>query len=144
VTTVVEEGSEPSHEALILLIIPFNTSAAGTIDVTVDWTFEENDLDIYVARGMDPCSLDDFNARVCEWVALSESFTDKPETLTASNAAAGQYTLYVANWGPGDESSSWQVVLTTSGVASTGSARQAARGAETPGKGTLTLARTAR
>ena len=144
VSTVIEQGSESGVEALLLLFVPFTTNATGTLDVTVDWTFASNDLDIFLARGTAPCSLEDFNAGRCPWVASSESFTAKPERMSASNAAAGAYTLYIANFGLTEESISWQVVLTTSGVASSVSSANVARPVELRQKDGLTSMRTGR
>lgn len=119
VSTVVRSGSG-SLPVLNLAPIPFTTSATGRIDVTVDWTFATNDVDVYLARGA--CSFDQFVTNQCSIVTFSESATAKPEILTVSGAAAGGYVLLIGNLGPTDESVAFQVVLTTGGAASVTSA----------------------
>jgi hypothetical protein len=78
----------------------------------VDWTFAANDVDVLLARG--DCSFDQLEALQCPIVVFSVSTTAKPEKIRTENAAAGAYTLFVENTGPGDESVSFQVVLTPS------------------------------
>ena len=51
-------------------------------------------------------------ANQCAILVFSVSTTAKPEKLRSDSAAAGAYTLFVENTGPGDESVSFQVVLT--------------------------------
>ncbi len=102
------------------VVVPdtFATTSTGTLEVTVDWTFASNDVDIFVARGTEPCTLQTFNNRTCGFVATEESLTMKPEKLTIPNLAAGSYTLYVANYGSSNESVSCHIVLTTASAAS--------------------------
>lgn len=88
----------------------FTTSAPGTLDVTVDWTFASNDVDVHLERG--ECNCSQAQAGACQDVAGSESTTAKPERLSVPNLAAGAYTLVVVNTGPGSESASYQVGLT--------------------------------
>ena len=64
----------------------------------------------------------------CNFLAFSVSATAKPERLSVPNAPAGTYTLYAANFGPGDESVSFQAVLTPN--ASNLSAAQSLGGGE--------------
>ncbi len=96
----------------------FSTSTTGSLEVTVDWTFTSNDVDIFVARGVEPCTLATFNDRSCGFVATEESTTMKPEKLTISNLAAGTYTLYVANFGSSNESVACHITLTSASAAS--------------------------
>ncbi len=117
VTTVVTQGSFPGLAATGgFLAGPFTTSAVGRLDVTVDWTFAKNDVDLYVLRGSG-CTPVQFNARQCDFVALSESLTAKPEKLSLAGLATGTYSLLIINWGPDPESLSYQALLTTGGTA---------------------------
>lgn len=120
VPQVVDEGSESGIGVLTLLYVPFSSSLSGPMDITVDWTSASNDVDIYLTQGTDACELDTINADQCPFVAMSESGTAKPERISLPNAAAGDYTLYIGNRGPTDESVSWQVVVTSSAVAASG------------------------
>jgi hypothetical protein len=96
----------------------FTTASVGTLAVTVDWAFATDDIDIFVAKGTDPCTLETFNNRTCGFLAADESTTLKPEKLTVTNLAAGAYTLYVANYGSSDEWVACHIILTTAAGAS--------------------------
>lgn len=123
--TVVAQGSASGLQLFNVYVAPtFTTTRTGRLDVTVDWTFARNDVDAHLARGA--CEFIQFILGACEIVAFSESTTAKPERLTVPSAAAGVYTLLIPNFGPGRESISYQVVLTTGGGAASGSAAQAA------------------
>jgi hypothetical protein len=115
--------------------VVFTTTAAGSVAITVDWTFATNDVDIFLARGSEPCTLQTFNDRSCGFIATEESLSMKPEKLTIPSLAAGTYSLYIANFGDTDESVAWQVTLTSTSasaasVATTATVqRNAAKGA---------------
>jgi len=110
---------------------------SGNLDLTVEWTFASNDVDIFIVRGTAPCTLATFNNRTCGFIATSESATLKPEKLTINNMAAGAYTLYVANFGSSDESVAWQIVLTTGAGASRSSLSSSGVGGPVRAKGAL-------
>lgn len=116
VTTLIGEGSFSGLGARVLASVPFNTSATGTIEATVDWTFATDNVDIYLVRGT--CTVDQFNNLTCPFVAFSESPVAKPERLSASNQAAGSFNLYIGNRGPAEEAVSFQIFLITVGTAS--------------------------
>lgn len=93
------------------VLVPFTTTATGTLEVTVDWSHSTNNLDIGIERGT--CSTcDALLAGKCVDFAGSDSATAKPETLSISSVPAGTYTLGVGNVGPGREAGSYQVLLT--------------------------------
>ena len=112
-TSVIGAGSS-SLAVSTLLSVPFTTSAAGTIGATVDWTFSTNDVDLYLARGTDPCTIAQFNDSECPFLDSATSPSTKPETVTAPNLTGGAYTLYIGNFGPAQESVGFQITLTTS------------------------------
>jgi hypothetical protein len=93
---------------------PFATPGAGTLDVTVDWTFPASPIGVYVVRGA--CDLDQFNARACNFLTRSET-GQKPRTLTLPGVAAGDYFLLVANFSDEGESVALQIGHTTGGGA---------------------------
>ena len=100
---------------------PFTTSQRGDLDVTVDWTFPEDVIQVLVSNGS--CTLDQINANQCTFISSSAaSATPKPRVLTIKGVAAGTYQLYVGNRGPKTESLSVQVGLTTPGTASSSAA----------------------
>lgn len=124
VTRVISQGSG-SLGRLTVSPVLFTTTAAGTVNISVDWTFASNDVDIFLARGSEPCTLQTFNNRTCGFVATEESVTMKPEKLTVQGLAAGSYTLYILNAGNTDESVAWQVTLTSASASFVPSASSA-------------------
>ena len=111
VSTVLAEGSGTNLGANIVLgLDPFTTNANGTVDVTVDWTFVTNNVQIYLADGQ--CSAEQFNSYDCVFAGRSESLTAKPERLQLTNLRAGTYSLLIYNGGPTVESVSFQIVFT--------------------------------
>jgi uncharacterized protein YfaP (DUF2135 family) len=124
-TTVVAQGSGAVPFAE-LRSVQFTTAASGRLEVVVDWTFASNDVDMVLVKGT--CTdAEIFDGR-CDAKALAtaESATAKPERLSAAGTTAGTYTLYVANFGPGDESISYQVLL-AAGAASASARVESAR-----------------
>jgi hypothetical protein len=89
----------------------FSVSAAGRLDITVDWTFAASSIGVYLVTA-GGCSVDQFNAQTCTFLARSE-ITTKPRRFSVPNTAAGNYELLVANFGTQDESISGQVVLSS-------------------------------
>jgi hypothetical protein len=89
----------------------FTTSATGTLEATCDWTFATNDIDIGIYRGS--CSFDQLVNQQCNLLVESVSTTAKPERVSASNVAAGTYTLIVLSIGNTAESGVCQVYLTS-------------------------------
>jgi hypothetical protein len=90
----------------------FSVSTAGRLDITVDWTFPASPIGVYlVAAGA--CSIDQFNAQTCTFLARSET-TTKPRKISVANTSPGNYELLVANFGTQDESISGQVILSSS------------------------------
>lgn len=111
-------ASDPRRVAQRLLHAVFS--------VTVDWTFADNTIHVWVARGQ--CTFDQFEADTCEYVTQSLASRPKPRVLSMPSAAPGVYTLIVANWGPRDESVSYQIVLTSTSGASLSGVRAASGG----------------
>jgi hypothetical protein len=114
---VIAQGNGYPLEELNAGSVPFTTSATGTVEAIVDWTFASNDLDVYLARGA--CSFEQLIVDQCTILSFSESTTAKPERPRATNVPAGTHTMWVVNIGPGDESVSYQVVFTANATAGT-------------------------
>ena len=91
----------------------FNTTTTGRLDVTVDWTFASSTIGIYVVPQNNCTTVDQFNARTCNFIVRSEPGGAKPRKVSAPNVAAGAYDLLVANFSDVDESASGQVVLSS-------------------------------
>jgi hypothetical protein len=109
---VVSQVTGGSLPAGFIAWVVFTTARAGALDATVDWTFATNDLDVYLAQGS--CDNNTIATTACPILGFSESTTAKPETAHVASAPAGTYTIFVNNLGPGDETVSYQVVLTPS------------------------------
>jgi hypothetical protein len=92
----------------------FDTTATGTIEATVDYTFADTTLAVWIANGR--CTADQFEADQCQMLATSFS-GGKPRKVALADRAAGSYTLIAGNAGPRDESVSFQVVFTRSATA---------------------------
>jgi hypothetical protein len=114
VQTVVMQASIDSLPVDYVAGQYFSTSAAGTLDVTVDWTFTEDTLYVWLAKGQ--CTFEQFGSDACEYLTQSLAPRPKPGVLSVPGLAAGPYTLIVGNLGPRDESVSYQVVLTSTGA----------------------------
>jgi uncharacterized protein YceK len=108
-TTVLQRsGALPS---LNLVRLPFSAGTAGRLDVTVDWTFAASPIGVYLVT-TGACSIDQFNANSCTFLAVSET-TVKPRKFSVPNTAAGNYDLLLVNFADQDESLSVQVVLSS-------------------------------
>jgi hypothetical protein len=119
--TVLLEASIPALPVNYVAGRYFSTSGTGTVDVTIDWTFAEDTIHVWLAKGQ--CPFEAFEADTCEYVTQSRVSRPKPRVLSMPSAAAGAYTLIVANWGPKDESLSYQIVLTSASGASASGAQ---------------------
>lgn len=107
--SVVSQGGGSLKAGFTAMVPPITTSVAGALDVTVDWTFATNDVDVLITRGS--CSFPQLENNQCNIAAFSVSATAKPERMHVTGAAASVYTLFIENTGPADESVSYQVVL---------------------------------
>jgi hypothetical protein len=94
----------------------FTSDRAGTLDATVDYTFANSSIVVWIARGQ--CTQAQFGANSCEYAATSFAGA-KPRRVSVTNAPAATYTLIVGNLGPQDESVAFQVVLTPSAAGAT-------------------------
>lgn len=87
----------------------FDTTFPGALDATVDYTYADTRLLLWLAKGL--CTPDLAQIEQCNYVATSFA-GPKPRKLSATGTTAGQYTLIIGNFGPQDEAISYQVVLT--------------------------------
>lgn len=98
-------GELPS---LTLVPVPFTTTATARVDATIDWTFADSSIGVWLVSA-NTCNIDQFNARSCNFLIRSES-GGKPRKVSAANVAAGAYELLIGNFGSQDESGTAQVV----------------------------------
>ena len=115
VTTVIGEGSYSGLEPQAGAMATFATARTGDLEIVLDWTLVDNDLDALLLRG--ECTPEQLIALQCSVGAIADT-SDKPERFGIANAPAGTYTFYVINLGATTESFSFQILLTTAGTAS--------------------------
>jgi hypothetical protein len=111
VKSVVLEASIPSLPVDYVAGRFFSITGSGAVDVTVDWTLAEDRVHVWLAKGQ--CTFEQFEADSCQYLTQSQVSRPKPRILSVPAVSPGTYTLIVANWGPNDESLSYQVVLTS-------------------------------
>ena len=116
---VVLDGTGPiptcGENCTLVVFDPFITDATGTIDATVDYTYEESLISVWIASGV--CEFEQFVTGQCQFAAVN--FSGKPVRASATSQPAGTYTLIIGNGGPRDESVSFQVVFTAQASAAT-------------------------
>jgi hypothetical protein len=88
----------------------FTTTRLGTLDITVDWTYADSVVWVYVGQGT--CTEPQIQAGQCQYILQSLVATPKPRVLTLPNLAAGPYTLLIYNGSARPESVAFIVGLT--------------------------------
>ena len=81
----------------------FSVPDSGRLDITLDWTFATSRFGFYLVPA-NTCTLQEFNARSCNFVVRSEASTVKPRKISQENFTAGNYRWMVANFAEVDES----------------------------------------
>lgn len=117
VTTVIDENST-QLETNSFLLISYTGQGRGDVETTVDWTYDDSLLFMYMTAGdctgeqfaLDVCP--DDPACACTFLARSETRTPKPRHLRVQNHQ-GPLGVIVWNMGTRNESISWQTLLTT-------------------------------
>jgi hypothetical protein len=84
-------------------------TSTGTLEVVVDWTFASSDIDIRLYSGA--CTAAQARTNACSVLAQTTSLTQKPETLTVVNLAAGNYTFGFLNFSNRSESGAFQAFI---------------------------------
>ncbi len=107
--TTVESGAGPA-KASTLYHFDFSVPDSGRLDITMDWTNVANHVGIYLVP-VNTCTLDEFNARSCNFLVRSEPSTVKPRKISVPNFSAGNYRWLIGNFSSNDESISYQFVL---------------------------------
>lgn len=110
--TILFEGGGPAPANTLFPAVPFNFTSTGRLDVILDWTSPTSPIGVYVVP-INTCTLDQFNARTCNFVIRSEPSSVKPRKSSASGVAAGNYLLLIANFGAQDESASTQIIFSS-------------------------------
>jgi hypothetical protein len=112
VTTVLRQGSVSGVFSGFLVWPPtFHVPGAGLLEVVVDWTSSDNNVDIALWSGScieDPPSF----MRDCVLQAQVQGRGIKPKRIVARTGFASDVRLAVSNRGPGQEAFSYQVLFT--------------------------------
>lgn len=114
VRTLIRQGSSSELAVGRVRGFVFDTSAVGTIDGRVDWTFDDNYMAVFIGGR---CPGEVFTPELCHVQASADGFAPKPKTIMLRNASPGEHILWVANRGPRQESISFQLFFTTEGPA---------------------------
>ena len=91
-----------------LVLFPIALSTAGTLDATVNWGSQSNDIEFAIHQGT--CTFANLGSGACTELVASGRAT-KGSSISKA-LAAGSYTLFVVNYGPGSESGTYQVGVT--------------------------------
>jgi len=90
---------------------PFYAPERGKIEATVEYTHEDADVTVWIAR--DDCEPETFFAGGCERLVVSREGPN-PRSVSAGVQPEGTYTLIVWNRGPHTETVSTRVYITVS------------------------------
>jgi hypothetical protein len=101
----------------------FSAQTGGTVDITVDYTYPDTSLGLWLAPGH--CSFEMSQARQCSWIVTS--FVKEKPRRVIQTLSAGEHTLVLDNVTKNPETVSYQVVF-TSRAATTAQASPAAQG----------------
>ncbi len=92
---VIASGSFSGFESDVWISIELMLSQKGVLDVTVDWTFP--DTWMYVYLGQTNCSYSQLAGHACPFLVSSETQTPKPRTLYTGTLEPGTYYLVLYN-----------------------------------------------
>jgi hypothetical protein len=112
--SVVSQGSSLAVQKGYIYGIEFAVSGTGNIDATVDYTYADTMLAVWIAKGS--CSAEQFIADQCPFVATSFAGS-KPRKVSANGQTTGTFVLIFGNLGSKDEAISYQVVFTPTAAA---------------------------
>ncbi len=82
-------------ESGVYVGIPLPLSQGGILDVTVDWTYKDSWIFVYVARGT--CNYEQLSGKTCPYIVSSETQFPKPRVVVTQPISAGTYTLVLYN-----------------------------------------------
>jgi hypothetical protein len=110
-TQTVVSADQGGVSARTYAILSFATAAVGRLDITADWTIASSPIGIFVVPANTCSTVEQLNARSCNFLVRSEPSTVKPRKVSVPNFATGSYNLVIANFADVDESVAYQVVL---------------------------------
>jgi hypothetical protein len=89
----------------------FSVPDSGRLDVILDWTVASNPVGFYLVPANTCTTVEEFNARSCNFLVRAEPSATKPRKISTPNFAAGNYRWMIANYASQQESVSLQIVL---------------------------------
>jgi hypothetical protein len=107
-TNIIQESG--GIDARTLVYDDFSVPDSGRLDVTLDWTLAASPVGFYLVPA-NTCTIDEFNARSCNFLVRSEPSSTKPKKISQANFAAGNYRWMIGNFAEAQESASLQIVL---------------------------------
>lgn len=110
-TQTIVSADQGGVSARTYVLLNFTTTAVGRLDVTADWTIASSPIGLFVVPANSCSTVEQLNARSCNFLLRSEPSTIKPRKVSVPNFAAGSYNLVIANFADVDESVAYQVVL---------------------------------
>lgn len=115
-TTVIFQSAFPPLGAFDAAAGDFSIPNAGSVRVTMDWTFASNDMDIFVFSGTTCADFETFfrtgAAPGCTLLGQDIDPVRKPAVVQFTAAAAQNARILVLNLGPTNESGVVQITLT--------------------------------
>jgi hypothetical protein len=117
-TTVVQDGGPIDPSSAVY--DDFSVPDSGRLDMTLDWTFPESAMGLYLVPANSCTTVDQFNARSCNFIVRSEPGGAKPRKVSAESLAAGNYRWLIANFADVAESVSFNFVLSKGSCAAFG------------------------
>jgi hypothetical protein len=75
--------------------IPLPLTQGGILDVTLDWTFPDTWMYVYIAKGT--CTYEQLAGKTCPYIVVSEVKSPKPRVLYTKPIPPGTYSLILYN-----------------------------------------------
>ncbi len=92
---VIAQTSFTGYEPDVWISIELVLSQKGVLDVTVDWTFADTWMYVYLSRTS--CNYEQLTGRTCPFFVSSETKTPKPRSLVTESLDPGTYYLVLYN-----------------------------------------------
>jgi hypothetical protein len=108
-TTLIQDGG--GIDPKMIVYDDFSVPDSGRLDMTLDWTFSDSPMGLYLVPANTCTTIDQFNARSCNFIVRSEPGGAKPRKVSAPNLAAGNYRWLIGNFADVAESVAFNVVL---------------------------------
>jgi hypothetical protein len=94
---VIAQFSFDQFSSELYVGIPLPLQQGGILDVTVDWTFPDTWMFVYIAKGT--CTYEQLAGKTCPYIVVSEVQFPKPRVLFTTPIAPGTYSLILYNVG---------------------------------------------